>query len=224
MERSDQRLIRVTGRGDLRLQPDTTRLTITLRGRSMDYAETLSQSAKDTEALRDVIAALGFARDSLKTLSFDVDTRYEYDNSQRGHNPRQIFMGYEYTHLLKLEFPSDNALLGRTLYALGASSVQPELRLSYTVRDQEGAKNRLLAGAVADAAAKARTLAEAAGVALGELISIDYSRTRIDFEVQPLRKSVALAEGDLAAPSFDLDIEPDDIEVSDTVILVWAIA
>ena len=63
------RTIRVTGKGSIRVKPDTTRLTITLRGTYEDYQETLSRSARDTEALKDVLQSLGFERGELKTLA-----------------------------------------------------------------------------------------------------------------------------------------------------------
>ena len=47
------RTIRVTGRGQLRLRPDTTRVTMTLSGLSKDYAETLRRSAGETEELKE---------------------------------------------------------------------------------------------------------------------------------------------------------------------------
>ena len=222
----DKRTIRVTGKGSVRVKPDTTRLTITLRGTYKDYQETLSRSARDTEALKDVLQTLGFDRGELKTLSFDVDTRYESVQDQ-GRNFRQVFVGYEYTHMTKLDFPSDNELLGRTLYALAASELKPEFRLSYTVKDQEAVKNELLGRAVEDALAKARVLSQAAGVSLKEILNIDYSWAEVSFEVQPLRRSLEadMATGVMnAKASYDMDIEPDDIRVSDTVTVVWEIA
>lgn len=218
------RTIRVTGKGSIKVRPDTTRLTVTLQGNYKDYQETLSRSAADAEALKDVLQPLGFAREALKTLSFDVDTRYESVQDQ-GRNFRQVFAGYEYTHIMKLEFPSDNELLGRTLYALGASALHPEFRLSYTVADQEAVKNELLGRAVADAQAKARVLTQAAGVTLRDILRIDYSWGEVRFEVEPLRRSLACNEDTLMSKgSYDIDIEPDDIQVADTVTVVWEIA
>ncbi|MBO7668933.1 MAG: SIMPL domain-containing protein [Firmicutes bacterium] len=222
----NKRTIRVTGKGSVSVKPDTTRLTVTLRGTYKDYQETLSRSARDTEALKDVLQSLGFERGELKTLSFDVDTRYESVQDQ-GRNFRQVFVGYEYTHMTKLDFPSDNELLGRTLYALAASELKPEFRLSYTVKDQEAVKNELLGRAVEDALAKARVLTRAAGVSLKEILNIDYSWAEVSFEVQPLRRSLEadMATGVMnAKASYDMDIEPDDIRVSDTVTVVWEIA
>ena len=112
------------------------------------------------------------------------------------------------------------------LYALAACPVRPEFQISFTVKDPEFAKNLLLGKAVADAKEKAAVLSGAAGVALKEIQSIDYSWGEIDFEYRPMNGAL-LAEKCLAEPmdaSYDMDIEPDDIEASDTVTVIWEIA
>ena len=216
---TDPRVIQVTGRGVLRLTPDTTRLTITLRGTCPEYEQAIAASARDTQGRKELIAGLGFARDSLRTLSFDVTTEDESIRDPNG-DYRQQLVGYQFTHATRLEFPRDNGLLGRLLYALGHGEAAPELVISYTVRDREGAKNRLLGQAVADARAKAEVLARAAGVPLSELLRIDYTRGEPDLEVRPMARPLrAMAS---AAPGYHIDIQPDDIEVSDTVTVVWA--
>ena len=65
-------------------------------------------------------------------------------------------------------------------------------------------------------------MAIAAGVSLGEVQSIDYSWGEIDIRTSPvdkfeLKKSYALES------SYDIDIEPDDIDLADTVTMVWEI-
>lgn len=71
------RTIRVTGKGQIKVKPNMIRITITLEGLYPDYAETLRRSSGDTDSLKDVLAAFGFERTDLKTLSFNVDTEYE---------------------------------------------------------------------------------------------------------------------------------------------------
>ena len=68
------RTIRVTGKGQIKVKPDMTRISITLEGMYPDYAETLRHSSEDTDSLKDVLAAFGFERTDLKTLSFNVDS------------------------------------------------------------------------------------------------------------------------------------------------------
>ena len=221
------RTIRVTGKGQLKVKPDTTRITLSLEGTYPEYGETLHRSSQDTEKLKDLLTGFGFDRSDLKTLSFSVDTEYESYKDKGTY--KQRFIGYKFHHVMKVEFLSDNDRLGKVLYALANCPVKPEFRLSYTVNDPEAAKNELLAKAVADAKQKAAVLTAGAGVAMKDIQSIDYSWGEINFEVQPMSRMV-MTEECLAEPmavgagSYDMDIEPDDIDVSDTVTVVWEIA
>lgn len=222
----ENRTIRVTGKGSLKVHPDTTRLTLTIHGTYPDYAQAMQKSAEDSEALKYVLIPLSFSGPDLKTLSFGIDSEYENCQDEQG-VWRNRFVGYQYSHTMKLEFLSDNERLGRVLTALAACPVQAEVHLSYTVSDPEAVKNELLGKAVADAKAKAAVLTEAAGVELGELASVDYSWGEICLESRPMRDALILNDSiELAAPrakAYNLEIEPDDISVSDTVTVVWRI-
>ena len=219
------RTIRVTGKGQLKVKPNVTRITMTLEGIFPEYGEALKMSSRDTESIKDLLVGFEFERTDLKTLNFNVETEYE---SYKEHGVyKQRLIGYKYRHLMKVEFDSDNDRLGKVLYALAHCSVKPEFRLSYTVKDPETAKNELLGNAIADAMEKSSVLAKAAGVTLKMIQNIDYSWGQINFEVQPMNR--LLLDEECCAPmeakceSFDIDIEPDDIEVSDTVTVVWEI-
>ena len=217
------RTIRVTGKGQIKVRPDTTRIIMSLEGLYKDYNETLRLSSQDTETLKDILSGFGFERSDLKTLNFSVDTEYESYKDRDG-SYKQRFTGYRYRHMLKVEFDSDNERLGKILYALANGKVRPEFRISYTVKDPEATKNTLLGKAVKDAREKASVLTEAAGIGLKDIQSIDYSWGEIDFEYRPMDGGI-LAERCMAEPTaaYSLDIEPDDIEVSDTVTVVWEI-
>ncbi len=217
----NMRILRVTGKGQIKVKPDVTRITMTLNGIRKDYAKTLKFSAEDTEKLKAVLKPFGFESADVKTLRFDVNS--EYERYRERDEWKQRFVGYKYEHVLKIEFDSDNKRLGKILYALAHASVLPEFRISYTVKDTEASKNLLLGKAVEDAVAKAGVLAKAAGITLKDIQSIDYSWGTINFEVQPMR-SLAMCADECEGNSFDMDIEADDIEVSDTVTVVWEIA
>ncbi len=216
------RTVRVTGRGLLKLRPDTTRITLTLEGLYPEYGDALRRSSEDTERLRDLLEGFGFLRTELKTLSFQVDAEYEGYQEEGAY--KQRFKGYRYLHRMKVEFPSDNERLGKLLYALARCPAKPEFSLSYTVGDPEAAKNALLSRAMADAEEKAALLARAAGAALGRVQSIDYSRGELALEVRPMNRSLS-AEGYMAKAaadgSFDMDIEPEEIRAEDTVTVLW---
>ena len=216
----NMRTIKVTGKGVVKVHPDMIRITITLEGTHKDYGEALKRSSKDTETLMDLVEGLGFAKTDLKTLSFDIDTEYE-SYEERG-NYRQRFVGYKYEHELKLEFDSDNDRLGKIVYALAGSDINPEFSISYTVKDKEAVKNVLLEKSIADAKEKAAILSNAAGVTLKDIVNINYSWGEMDLEVSLMtncfsNRTERWSSGDGCPMNFD----PDDITVTDTVTVVW---
>ena len=216
------RTIKVTGTGTVKLKPDTMRLHLDLNGKEKDYAKTLKRSSEDTETLRTLFAELGFAKEDLKTTAFSADPVYEGYEDKQG-RWRQRFVGYEFHHRMKLDFPFDNGKLGQILTKLAKAKVDPEFSIGYTVKDPEAAKNQLLAEAVKDAAVKAEVLAAAAGVKLLSIQNMDYSIARAEMEVMPARKLMAandMAFG-AAEESMDLDIQPEDVTASDTVTITW---
>ena len=156
------RTIRVTGKGQIKVHPDMTRITITLTGIYPEYADMLRHSSEDTEQLRDTLTPFGFLKTDLKTLRFDVDT--EHESYRERDIWKQKFIGYKYEHILKVEFESDNELLGKLLYVLAHCPLHPEFRISYFVKDPEATKNELLGNAISDAKEKAVVLTKAAGI------------------------------------------------------------
>ena len=218
------RIIRVTGKGQISVKPDMIRLLLTLEDIRETYEDTLEQSAKQVEILKDCFEQLGFQRTDLKTLNFHVDTEYEsYQDEDKAW--KQRFKGYKFIHSMKIEFDADNKRLGQVLYALAHAAVRPEFRINYTIKDPEAAKNQLLGKAISDSKEKARVLTEAAGVKLGDIVTIDYSWDEIAFVAEPMRKNM-LTMGVSSArnsDSYQIDIEPDNINVSDTVTVVWQI-
>ena len=174
--------------------------------------------------MRRAIADAGLDPKELKTASFGINTEYEGYNDRNG-NWKQRFKGYRYDHRMNLRFPIDNEVLGKVLYELSRCSVAVQFNMMYTVKDVEAVKNDLLAKAVSDSKAKAQVLAEASGVGLGEIVNIDYSWGELDIYSNPLtfgsKRMNSKMDCDEAA--FDLDMEADDINVQDTVTILWEI-
>lgn len=88
---------------------------------------------------------------------------------------------------------------------------------------QHAVAAELLKSASENARAKAEILAEASGVKLGELVTIDYNWGELQLysPTQYVMEDRCLASAPCAS---SIDIEPDDIESSDTVTLVWALS
>ena len=220
------RTIKATAKGKIAVKPDKIRLYVNKEELCKEYEDTLRRSTEDTELLKDLFEKLGFQRKDLKTVYFNVDTEYE-SYQDRDKSWKRRFKGYKYNHHMKIEFAADNKRLGQVLYALAHSSLRPEFSIEYTVADVEKCKNELLHKAIEDSIQKAQVLTTAANVKLGEIQAIDYSWGEIDFVTKPLNEMrlMECTECEMSAPgAYDIDIEADDINVTDTATVIWEIA
>lgn len=217
--------IKVTGRGNISVHPDTTRLLITLNETFSSYDETVKESAKKKKALTKELEGLGFAKSDLKTLNFRIEPDYQDYHDENGRWQQQL-VGYRYVHEMKLEFPIDNDRLGKLFYVLAHCPGAPEFRVQATIADPDPVKNQLLAKAVHDAKEKAAILAEAGGVVLKDIMTIDYSWGEIELVSRLYNSEMSIDGGKASAKmgSYDLDLEADDIPATDTVTVVWEIA
>lgn len=219
-----ERTIRVTGKGKISVAPDMIRLLITQSSVERSYEGAIRESADRKNELNAALSRLDFKKEDLKTLYFDVNTEYEsYQAKDKSWKRRLV--GYKYTHRMKLEFSKESNLLGKVLGTVAGITGETEFSLQYTISNPEAAKNELLGKAVEDSKAKAKVLTEAAGVELGNILTIDYSWGEIDFVSRPtgdvMLRECCMEEG--YDNSIDIDIEADDIDVTDTVTVVWAI-
>lgn len=217
-----EKTIKVTGKGKLSVKPDRIHLFMTLQETKKTYEEALENSSMQAEQLAACFSKLGFDKKALKTTSFRVNAKnetYKHDGAWR-----HRMIGYEFLQEMKLEFDFDNELLGKVLYALAHCSVSPRLRIDYTVKDIEAAKNELLAKAVSDSRAKAAVLTQAANVQLGDLLNINYSWEEMEIKCSPVAVcgGAELMRGGLEE-GYTMNIEPDNIDITDTVTVVWEI-
>ena len=218
-----ERTIRVTGKGKISITPDMIRLLINQTNVLNTYDGALRDSADSKAYLNEAFIKLGFKKEDLKTTYFNVDTKYERYRDNRD-NWREKFIGYEYVHRMKLEFPRDNELLGKVLGVMARCEGEPEFSLQFTVSDPEAAKNELLAKAVKDSKTKADVLSNAAGVSLGEIMTVDYSWGELDIYSRPVEDLRCLAKQNIdECDDTGFDIDPDDIDLTDTVTVLWAI-
>ena len=216
------RTITVKGMGRVTTSPDYVVISMSLMAQDNDYEETMKLAAKKIEYLNASLEEIGFEKKSVKTTNFNVRTDYERVKDRNG-NYKSVFNGYICSHRLKVEFDFDTKRLAQTLYAISKCLAEPELSISFTVKDPSAVNKELLKSATINAKEKAQILCEASGVELGQLLSIDYNWGELNIvshtDYMLEEKFMAMPVGGLA----DIEIEPDDIDVSDTATFVWEI-
>ena len=168
-----ERIITVKGIGHVSVKPDLVVIGLKLETTQPDYAVTLEKATAEVNALRSALVATGYDSNALKTVDFNIQSKYE--NYKVKDEWKKRFVGYSCTHSLRLEFDFDMQMLGKTLGAIAGCLADPQFSIQFSVKNPAEAKEQLLESAVANATEKANILAKAAGVKLGAIMRIDYS-------------------------------------------------
>ena len=81
----------------------------------------------------------------------------------------------------------------------------------------------MLENAINNSKEKAIVLANASGVKLGNILSIDYSWSELRISSSPCENKKWFFEEDNDESDYVIDVEIDDIDVTDTVTVIWNI-
>lgn len=217
------RTITVKGVGTTSTKPDLIVISLNIIEKAREYVDTVNGANERIEKLQAAITAAGFAKEDLKTLSFNACTNYENYRNEEGVY-KQRFAGYACEYHLKLSMDFDNKRLSETLAAIANSGANAEQSIAFTVKNPEKVSAQLLKAATENAREKAEVLCTASGVTLGELVDIIYNWSDISIHSASVYSEERLRGVDAAVPAAAMpEFEPDDIKSSDTATFVWEI-
>ncbi|MFD1199422.1 SIMPL domain-containing protein [Brucella gallinifaecis] len=162
--------ITVTGEGKMTSAPDMAILNLTV----LRDAETAREAmTANNEAMAKVLEAMkkaGVEERDLQTSGINIQPRYVYPDDKNGLKEPKI-SGYSVSNSLTVRV-RDLAKVGNVLDESVTLGVNQGGDLSFVNDDPAATINEARKRAVADAIAKAKTLAEAADVDLGRVIEI----------------------------------------------------
>lgn len=214
------RTITVKGIGKASAKPDQVVLSMVLESKHQDYDQAMERAAVSIGYLNDAMEKVGFEKGTVKTTNFQVSTDYDRVKDRNGEY-RSVFAGYLITHNLKMTFDFTTERLSQALSAISRCLARPQLTVAFTVKDAAAIHEEMLRSATVNARKKAEILCQASGTCLGELVSIDYSWAELDI-YSPTRYDCCEEVMPRMASSA-VEIEPEDIDVRDTVTFVWEI-
>jgi len=214
------RTITVKGIGRVSAKPDYVVISMTLESNHKDYNKAMSLAADNIQHLNETLVGSGFEKDAVKTTNFNVRTDYEREKDRYG-NYKSVFCGYEVTHQLKLSFDFDMDRLSQALSSIANCISHPQMSIAFTVKDATAISEEMLRAAAVNARQKAQILCNASDVELGDLIAIDYNWGEMDIYSHTRYDCCEEACAPMIAKA--IDIEPEDIDISDTATFVWEI-
>lgn len=216
------RTITVRGIGTASVKPDHIIITLNIVSTDKEYTKSVENANKRIGMLQNAVVFSGFAKEDLKTLSFNVRTNYEGEQDEHGRY-RNVFAGYVCRYTLKLSFDMDAKRLAETLTEISDSGANAEFSIKFTVKDPEKISAELLRSATENARQKAEILCEASGAKLGTLIKIDYDWTDINvYSASAYTMDMKMERGVAAAGAVP-EFEPEDIKSQDSAAFIWEI-
>lgn len=206
----------VTGEGDAALAPDLAIVNLSVAETAKTAREALDANNKAMAAVLKGLKDQGIAAHDLQTAGLSIQPQYSYPQNEDGTPKPPVLNGYTVTNGLTVRV-RDLAKLGAIIDQSVTSGVNQGGDIRFTNDDPAKALEEARIEAVKDATAKAKTLAEAAGVKLGRVIEITEGAA--DPGPQPLMRMQMAKEASDAVP-----VEAGENSYSVNVTVTFAIA
>jgi len=206
------RLLTVSGEGQAKARPDQAMLSAGVVTDGKTAADALGANSRAMNAVFATLKRLGIPDKSIQTSGINVTPQYPDFNSKQPHH----VIGYQVSNSVTVTVDNlDN--LGPAIDALVSSGANSLGDISFSIRDPKPLMAAAREDAVKDAMAKAETLARAAGVSLGPIVSI--SEGSYAAPPQPMFRMAMTAN----APAPPPPVAAGESTVSTIVSVTWEI-
>lgn len=209
--------ITVRSAANVRVKPDYVNILIDIVTRGHDYSVCMSDAAHKIQSLQKALEKVNVNAEDLRTTDFGIDTEWEWIDDANGNRTKRVFAGYKIHQKLKFGFDSNREMIGAILGGIAKSGVNAEFGVQFTVKDASFVQAELFAKASENARKIAEGLSRGVGKKLGDIININYSWHELDV-YNEIRVEGNLCETSACSAP---DINPDDLNVSDSVIFTW---
>lgn len=195
------RTLSINGNGVVSIAPDMATINIGVQTESDNADEAVASNNQQSQALLDTLMDAGVAEDDIQTANFSINPRQEYDD--RG-QPTGI-VSYVVNNTVSVTVRDLDAI-GAILDAAVQAGANNIYGIRFDVEDREAAQQQAMTVAMENARERADVLAAAAGVELGDILSlqtylgggspIPYGRG-FDVAVEEAALSVPVSPGEM---------------------------
>jgi uncharacterized protein YggE len=198
------RLISVRGTGRVAVKPDTAVVRIGAEMRAPTLAEATADVARRSSAVIDRVKSLGVAERDISTVTYSIDPMTAPRRTDE--DPTRI-VAYRVVNVVQVKI-RDLSAVGRVLDGALSAGANTMSGLQFTMDDPSKPEAEARALAVKAAASTARQLAAAAGVGLGDLMSLTEGPPS-----RPVMPRMAAESLMAAAPMSAGPVESGQIEI-----------
>jgi uncharacterized protein YggE len=186
---SEPRVISVTGRGEIRAQPDRATVQLGVESRRLNLAEARSEVTRAVAVFLQYCKKLGIADKDIATSGITIQPEYSWDN-----NVRRL-TGYFVGRNLIVNL-TDLDKLGALIEGAVDQGVNQVSEPSFGLTDRDEYERRALALAAEDARRNAQALAAALNVSVGPVVSISATGPGFAPSPRPMMMRMEAAAAD----------------------------
>lgn len=204
-----QAQLTVTGQGVAEVVPDMARISLGVTQQAATAGDALEAVAQVSSAIFARLEAVGIAPRDMQSTQVNLSPQYDY-NRNSDQPPKLV--GFNANTMVTVQV-RDLSGLGPIMTAVTQDGANQLNGLQFDLQDRGPAEDTARAEAVKDAMARARVLAEAAGLKLGSVLSIHEGGGQIS----PLRYGGM----ELASARSDMPIAAGELEIGTSVTMVF---
>lgn len=204
------RTLSVSGSGLVSLVPDIAHIYIGIHTENKNASEAVGSNNAQTQAVIEALSGFGIDEKDIQTSNFSV-----YPQQEWGPDGQVTGVTYVVDNTV-LVAVRDLEQIGQILdeaVKAGANSISG---IQFDVVDREAANQQAMQAAIANAQARAEVLAEAAGVQLGAIQTIEASMSSI--QPYPVERAYAMDATQAAVP-----VSPGQMQISYEVYVIFTI-
>jgi len=210
-QNQEPRTLSVNGSGVINLEPDIAYIRIGVQTEGENAQEAVASNNQQSQLLLNALTQAGVAEDDIKTTNFSIYPREERDNE--GQTTGINYVVNNTVSVTVRDMDQIGLVLDSAVQA-GANNISG---IQFDVEDREAAQQQAMTAAVENARARAEVLAEAAGVVLGDVLSIQtYLGGGMPI---PLERGVVMAD----AVAQEVPISPGQMQVTVDVSVIYEI-
>jgi uncharacterized protein YggE len=167
------RTISVTGTGKVTIVPDIATINVGVHTENEDVSAALAENNAKAMSVRDALVKFGVKAEDIQTTSFTI-----YPNQQYGPMGEMLGVKYAVDNSVFITV-RDLTKMGEVLSTIVNQGANNIYGINFDVSDREKALKEARLAAIADAKLQADELAAAAGVKVGQVMSISISTTNL---------------------------------------------
>lgn len=209
---NQQQGIHVSGSGKVAATPDIATLRLGIEAQKATVAEAQEQAAGAMDRVMTSLTGNGVAKKDIQTRFFNITKVARFDQKEQ----REVVLGYRVTNIVSARL-RDISKAGSIIdaVAVAGGDLTRIDSISFSVEDPTKFRDQARELAMADAKAKAKQLADLAGVILGKATFISESSF-----APPIPSPVAFERAAVAATT---PISPGETEITTTVQVTFEI-